>query len=456
MLMKKKQSRRVVVIVLSLFIIIMAIGLTGAAVYARRYIGQGAEAFMSQIADVAAEPATQEDDRTIDGSIYDMGVLVVHVSPNGPAAAAGIRRGTIILSLDGQQINTPRELSELLALRGDGATVSLSILNGADPEDINVTLAGEPPLLGVQLAECAPVGDFGGVPGMDKPFARPEQFPFSLDNLPFDPGDFGFDMAEFQSGVLVAEIVEGSAAALAGVAAGDVIESINSEPVKTVEQFIEQVGAMVPGENVVLTIRRRGETQELSLVLGAHPDNAERGFIGVHLAPLMDSRSGKGTFGIPFGGELPTGGAVIVEVVEDSPAALAGLQAGDLIETADDTAVETVDQLINIVGDKRPGDTITLSVSRSGQTKIIEATLSEHKDDASRAYLGVQLGAFFNIEIDRFGNGHNGVPHEEYFFPLQPNFVPGDLSGLPWNLEEFLPNLNSGQGAPSKLQEQDA
>ena len=48
-----------------------------------------------------------------------------------------------------------------------------------------------------------------------------------------------------------------------------------------------------------------------------------------------------GPFGIPFQDELPTEGAVIVEVVENSPADATGLQAGDIIKAADGIKIDT-------------------------------------------------------------------------------------------------------------------
>ncbi len=59
--MKKNQGRRTIVIVLTLLVIIVAVGLTAAAVYARRYVGQGVETLLSQITAVSELPATEED-----------------------------------------------------------------------------------------------------------------------------------------------------------------------------------------------------------------------------------------------------------------------------------------------------------------------------------------------------------------------------------------------------------
>ncbi len=389
-------------------------------------------------------------------SIYDKGVLVVSVTPGGPAAGAGIRRGTIILSVEGQAANTADELSNLLTLEGVGASVTLTVLNGDAPEEITLTLADGPPLLGVQLAGNVDGSGLGRIPGTGEPFGGPGQFQFDPDNLPFDPGEFGFDMAGVQGGVLVAEVIKGSAAELSGLEAGDVIESINGEPVDSMEQLIEQVGAMKPGATVVLTIRRNGETKEYSLVLGAHPDDATRGFMGVNLAPLMGEPGRKGSFGIPFGGEMPTGGAVVVEVEENSPAALAGLQAGDIVESADGQPVETVDHLVQILGEKSPGDSVTFSIARDGQSLDIEAILGERTDDASRAYLGVQLGAFFNVDVGRLGDDYQGTLPEEFFFHLQPDFNPGDFPELPPDLEQLLPDFDNGSKVQPELQEQDA
>ncbi|MDX1569318.1 MAG: DegQ family serine endoprotease [Xanthomonadales bacterium] len=71
-------------------------------------------------------------------------------------------------------------------------------------------------------------------------------------------------------------------------------------------------------------------------------------------------------------------GAVITQVQEDSGAAEAGLKEFDVIVEADGRPVNNFNDLRNIVGLKRPGDTVQLTLLRDGDRKKVEATLTEN------------------------------------------------------------------------------
>jgi putative serine protease PepD len=84
------------------------------------------------------------------------------------------------------------------------------------------------------------------------------------------------------------------------------------------------------------------------------------GYLGVNLAP-------------PAGGQ---DGALVQEVVPDSPAAKAGLRAGDLVVGIDGQSVADYGELGARIRAHKPGDKITLKVNRGGNETTITATLS--------------------------------------------------------------------------------
>ncbi|NLE23249.1 MAG: PDZ domain-containing protein [Actinobacteria bacterium] len=90
------------------------------------------------------------------------------------------------------------------------------------------------------------------------------------------------------------------------------------------------------------------------------------------------------------------GGALVQAVSPDSPAAKAGIRGGDqtvtvqgqdftiggdVIVKADDTRIESADDLIAFLGTKKPGDTITVTVERDGKTQDLKVTLAERPSD---------------------------------------------------------------------------
>lgn len=90
---------------------------------------------------------------------------------------------------------------------------------------------------------------------------------------------------------------------------------------------------------------------------------------------------------VPFGRE----GALIVEVLPDTPAESAGLQVGDLIVAVDRTPVDSNHPLPEIVSMYEPGDRVTVQFLRAGQQQRVQVKLDEHPDNPGQAYLGIRF-----------------------------------------------------------------
>jgi S1-C subfamily serine protease len=70
-------------------------------------------------------------------------------------------------------------------------------------------------------------------------------------------------------------------------------------------------------------------------------------------------------------------GVLIESVTASSPAAAAGLQAGDVIVQIDGQAVSDTDALGSILGDKSPGQSVTVHVYRGSQQLVVNVKLGE-------------------------------------------------------------------------------
>ena len=97
-----------------------------------------------------------------------------------------------------------------------------------------------------------------------------------------------------------------------------------------------------------------------------------KAYIGVS---ILDVSADSQLYGVPKG-------AAVQSVVEDGPAAKAGLQAGDIITQANGTAITGSAELKKLVTASRPGDELTLSVYRQGQTLEITVTVDEQRQEA--------------------------------------------------------------------------
>jgi serine protease Do len=189
----------------------------------------------------------------VDAEIYNLaqvrGALIVALNPpDGPAATAGLRPADIVLALDGQPIRDDIHLITSLADLRPGQRVTLSIMRAGRQQDVAVQL-----------------GEFARPPG-PRPAAgtepdRPEQvLGFTVrDITPADAQRLGF---RGEGGVVVQEVPEHSAAAVAGVQRNAIILAVNGERVSSAEQVRTLARGVQPGSAVSLLVYRQdvGET----------------------------------------------------------------------------------------------------------------------------------------------------------------------------------------------------
>jgi thiol-disulfide isomerase/thioredoxin len=76
-----------------------------------------------------------------------------------------------------------------------------------------------------------------------------------------------------EGGTVISEVHPGTAAEVAGLHSGDVIVAVDSQKVKSVEQFVALVGDKLPGDYLQLTVRRKGEVLKKAVILGRRPKN---------------------------------------------------------------------------------------------------------------------------------------------------------------------------------------
>ena len=89
--------------------------------------------------------------------------------------------------------------------------------------------------------------------------------------------------------------------------------------------------------------------------------------MGISVADVDESVT---SYGVPQG-------AIIRVVTPDLCGAKAGLQAGDIVTKIDNTNVTSASDLTSAIGNYKPGDKVTLTIFRSGETKTVEVTLEE-------------------------------------------------------------------------------
>ncbi len=84
-------------------------------------------------------------------------------------------------------------------------------------------------------------------------------------------------------------------------------------------------------------------------------------------------------------------GALVVKVIPDTPAADAGLQAGDVIIALDSTPIDTFHRLSDVIQQYQPGDRVTVHVVRGDREDSVLVRLGRHPRDPGQPYLGVRF-----------------------------------------------------------------
>ena len=125
-----------------------------------------------------------------------------------------------------------------------------------------------------------------------------------------------------------------------------------------------------------------------------------RGRLGVHIQDLTPELSQ--AFGISV-----TSGAVIAQIIPDSPAERGGLREGDVVIRVNGKSVENAADLRNAVGLHRIGQVVELTILRQGKEKTMRAKIEQPRlAEVAGEKLSRRLaGARFSDEVDDLGRG---------------------------------------------------
>ncbi|MFK5979206.1 MAG: Do family serine endopeptidase [Rhizobiaceae bacterium] len=150
-------------------------------------------------------------------------MAVTGVFPDGPAAKSGLKRGDIIIALNGKPIVDANSLDHRIASHLVGDEVKLSLLRGGSPLDIKLVLISPPDI---------PARNDSWLPNLN-PFSGAKVASLS----PAFALDYGFEST--RGGVVVLEVRRGSAAFKIGLRRGDIIRSFNGQKITVVAELVE-------------------------------------------------------------------------------------------------------------------------------------------------------------------------------------------------------------------------
>jgi S1-C subfamily serine protease len=203
--------------------------------------------------------------------------------------------------------------------------------------------------------------------------------------------------------VVIVEVAAGSPAEKAGLKAGESITMIDGKPVAEQKDLAAVVAVKKPGDTLSLEVAAAdGAKRSVSVTLADNPSKAGMAFLGIRYAGHgMRGRGRGGRYG------FDTGPVTVADVQADSPASKAGAKAGDVITEANGIAVTGLMSLKRVLAGAKPGDTLTLKVTRGLASQTLTVTLGESPTQKGQAYLGLSV-SLPRIQIDR-GTSSNGT-----------------------------------------------
>jgi membrane-associated protease RseP (regulator of RpoE activity) len=217
-------------------------------------------------------------------------------------------------------------------------------------------------------------------------------------------------------GVAVESVGDNSPAAKAGIQKGDVIVRFDGESVTSARKLQRMVSEVAPDHSAKVGVVRNGKETEISVTIGLREADPRVGGMNLEGMPELP---GEFNMLIPRGGQMLPGGPnrpqrqvtvtiggrqigvvvtpvgkqlgqyfgvtdgkglLVSEVRDGSPAAKAGIKAGDVIVDADGKALGDNQELIQAVNAKTEGD-ISLTVIRNKKRETIKVTPEASKQE---------------------------------------------------------------------------
>jgi serine protease Do len=191
------------------------------------------------------------------------GALVAVVSPDGPAAKAGLKQGDVILAFDGSRVSELHDLPRLVAAGAPNTSATVAVWRNGREIELQAKL-GELPDNNNQVASAnnGPVEE-----GSAQATALGMRFAPLTNELRQE-----LHVNKSVDGVVVTRVDGGSAAEEVGLAQGDVVVAINQQPVRTPQEAASRLNEAIhsPKKTVLLLLNRHGVTEYVGMSLGAN------------------------------------------------------------------------------------------------------------------------------------------------------------------------------------------
>ena len=205
------------------------------------------------------------------------GVVIEEVSPESPAAKAGLKKGDIVVEFDGDRVRSVRQFMRLVQETPAGRKTQVTVTRSGqrlnvtvEPREGNGFVFDDEKWSALQdlsgdFAFAIPRPATPPLPATPKPPAPPafpdfDTFVWRGNNgLGITVGDLSQQLAEYfgtKDGVLVTSVADNSAASKAGIKAGDVITSFNGSEVTSPSDLRQRIRGLQDGDEFTVGVMR--------------------------------------------------------------------------------------------------------------------------------------------------------------------------------------------------------
>ncbi len=196
----------------------------------------------------------------------DNGALVAVVTPGSPGAQAGLKQGDVIMSFNGSAVKQLRDLPRLVAATAPGSTASLTVWRNGQSSELHTALAEAP-----ENPQIASGNDeqSGQQSGDEQGDALGMHFAALSGDLRRE-----LHLGHDAQGVAITGIDRGSLAETLGLSRGDVVVSINQQPITSPAEAAQRLKEIAnsPKKSALLLLNRHGVTQYVGVKLSKDKD----------------------------------------------------------------------------------------------------------------------------------------------------------------------------------------
>ena len=185
--------------------------------------------------------------------LFRSGAVVLNVAPGGAAAKAGMEPGDVIISYNGKPIRNRDELVAMVTATKPGTSVPVRVVR--DRQERTITVNVEELDLAAESSQRAANGDNNNGGGAQETTSG---FGVTLGNVTPEVAQ-RLRLNRNAQGAVVMNVEDGSAAARAGLAEGDVIVRVGRETITTAAEASREMGRIPAGGTAFLRVLRNGQ-----------------------------------------------------------------------------------------------------------------------------------------------------------------------------------------------------